>query len=506
MQIGKRVCGLGVVALACAAGLASAGPDVIVGDLHQVTQHATSAGYPTLGFTMGTYSCNIGDARLNWFQAPDARHPVIGQGMYRYSPTNGGRFEHIGMSFVKHGFFALSNTLCATCNDPTNGTQLGVGCSDPYSTSNNSSQGSLGPRSQINAATGVNPGNWSGPISGNPSYNLPAAGTDARAVARRGQVAKTDLDPALNPGAVYVFEGQYVAQDDTTAGNGHNNNSYRRVYVTYTSASNITLNYTSGASTSATRRQKPAIEAWREFGTGVTVVGTPYSTPAVLTRDQNLADPYTMISGDGRVALGYKVTDLGGNQWQYEYALQNLTSHRCVSSFVVPMDSGASATTVGFHGVSHHSGDDSIYDNAAWNDVKTPTELSWSAPTPPVGKEANAIRWGTLYNFRFISNRPPVNGQVTLGLFRPGAPTTVAIAAQVPDNSPPTCVADYDDGSGTGTPDGGVDISDLLYYLGLFDAGNLDADIDDGSGTGTSDGGVDISDLLYFLVRFDLGC
>ncbi len=32
------------------------------------------------------------------------------------------------------------------------------------------------------------------------------------------------------------------------------------------------------------------------------------------------------------------------------------------------------------------------------------------------------------------------------------------------------------------------------------------ADLDDGSGTGTPDGGVDISDLLYFLVRFDAGC
>ncbi len=72
--------------------------------------------------------------------------------------------------------------------------------------------------------------------------------------------------------------------------------------------------------------------------------------------------------------------------------------------------------------------------------------------------------------------------------------------------STPPCVADVDNGSGTGTPDGGVDISDLLYYLTLFDAGNIAADLDNGSGTGTPDGGVDISDLLYFLVRFDLGC
>jgi hypothetical protein len=68
------------------------------------------------------------------------------------------------------------------------------------------------------------------------------------------------------------------------------------------------------------------------------------------------------------------------------------------------------------------------------------------------------------------------------------------------------CVADFDDGSGTGTPDGGVTIDDLLYYLTLFEAGDVDADVDDGSGTNTPDGGVTIDDLLYFLVRFEAGC
>ena len=68
------------------------------------------------------------------------------------------------------------------------------------------------------------------------------------------------------------------------------------------------------------------------------------------------------------------------------------------------------------------------------------------------------------------------------------------------------CPADFDDGSGTGTPDGGVGIEDLLYYLAIFDAGVVAADLDDGSGTGTADGGVGIEDLLYFLVRYDGGC
>jgi hypothetical protein len=68
------------------------------------------------------------------------------------------------------------------------------------------------------------------------------------------------------------------------------------------------------------------------------------------------------------------------------------------------------------------------------------------------------------------------------------------------------CLADLDCGNGTGTPDGGVDINDLLYFLTQFEAGTETADLDDGSGTGTTDGGVDINDLLFFLIRFQSGC
>lgn len=68
------------------------------------------------------------------------------------------------------------------------------------------------------------------------------------------------------------------------------------------------------------------------------------------------------------------------------------------------------------------------------------------------------------------------------------------------------CPADLDGGSLNGTPDGGIDINDLLYFLVAFEGGTLSADLDDGSGTGTHDGGVDISDLLYFLIHFEAGC
>jgi hypothetical protein len=70
----------------------------------------------------------------------------------------------------------------------------------------------------------------------------------------------------------------------------------------------------------------------------------------------------------------------------------------------------------------------------------------------------------------------------------------------------PACPADVDDGSGTGTPDGGVTIDDLIYYLSLFELGDIGADLDDGSGTGTPDGGVTIDDLIFYLTHFEAGC
>jgi len=70
----------------------------------------------------------------------------------------------------------------------------------------------------------------------------------------------------------------------------------------------------------------------------------------------------------------------------------------------------------------------------------------------------------------------------------------------------PTCFADLDDGSGLGAPDGGIGIEDLLYFLGAYNAGSLEADVDDGSGTTTLDGGVGIEDLLHYLTLYSAGC
>lgn len=374
----------------------ASGPDVIVGNLHQTNSYGSSGGIAA--FSVGTISCNIGDVWLNWFSNTN-QHPVIGQNMFRLKD---GKFEQIGQGWLKHGFFALSETLCSGpggCSGDPSGQHLGVGCSDPYSADLNGQQSNLGPRSQVNPFTG----NYPYPFS------APAA---PPVIGRRVQVPISDLDPTLNAGALYFVEGQYVSPDDSAAGNQNNNASYRPINV-LGSGSSYTLQLAG-----QTQRQKAGIRAWQDTDPSVT-----------LTNVQ--------LPSDGLLILGAKATDLGGGIWRYEYALQNLNSDRAVGSFEVPVFSGAAFANVGFHDVHSHSGEP--YSNADWPSEVSGPVIRWATETFAQNANANAIRWGTLYNFRFDVNLPPVTGEVTIGLFKPGTPATVLATTVVPEGAPPDC-------------------------------------------------------------------
>jgi hypothetical protein len=112
---------------------------------------------------------------------------------------------------------------------------------------------------------------------------------------------------------------------------------------------------------------------------------------------------------------------------------------------------------------------------------------------------------GQLHGF-YTNNASYYNGSAwSLFAFSQDPNTGVAnYVAKI--SSAQLCFADLDGGSGDGVPDGGVDINDLLYFLGAFERGGPAADLDNGSGTGTRDCGVDINDLLFFLGRFENGC
>ncbi len=374
---------LGYAALVASAQTRTNGPDVIVGDLLDINKWGTIGN--TTSYSIGTTSCNIGSATIAWVSSTN-RHPVIAQNMYR---LKNGRFEMIGQGWLKHGFTALTQSLCHSCSGQ-GGSVLGVGCSDPYSAGLNGSQGNLGPKFEVNAWTGV--------------FAFPhfARSQTGDAIYKRIQVSNDDFNPSLNPGAIYFAEGQYITQDDAQffgqadgGSNGNNNASYERLSVGALSGGGYIV-----SATGPTFRLLPAIMAW------------PANDPGAQVR-------IVQVPSEGRFYLGWKTTDLGGGRWHYEYALYNLNSHRGANSFSVP-NRGGTLSNIEFRDIAYHSGERQV--GTDWTNSTAGNAITWSTETWTTANDltANALRWSTLYNFRFDSTRPPTNGNVTIGLFRPG--------------------------------------------------------------------------------------
>ena len=366
----------------CLAGTRSMGPDVIIADLQSVRYYGAVGDIH--GYAVGTHACNLGTERADWIQHLN-RHPVIVQNMYRLKDD---RFEQIGMSWVKHGFFAVSWSLCGPCNDETTGTQLGVGCSDPYSASLNGVQSNMSRRSDVNAHTGYFPYPWSAP-------------PPDPVIGKRLQVHADDLNPDLNVGARYFVQGHYVTPGDAAAGNSNNNATYRPVVVIALAPDEYDVD---PDPTRPTQRGQPAIRAWQDT-------------------DPDVVETNVQVPGEGLFIVAGKATDLGTAEWRYSYAVQNLNSDRSCGSFSVPLPEGANVTNIGFHDVFYHSGE--IYDMTDWSAVVENDIITWSTDSYAENPYANALRFSTLYNFYFDANVDPYINTVTLGLFKPGNPTEV---------------------------------------------------------------------------------
>lgn len=373
------------------------GPDVTFCELYGLAQFGSTG--DIVGLSLATTSWNVGDRDLLWYRSPDPRHPFIVMNLYRLME---GKFEQIGQSWIKHGFFALSNTQCGgSCtheNGHRGGQWLGIGCTDTYGASLNASQSGLGPRYEVNPWTGE----WEYEDS---VFDL--GGPPNNGIRRRLQVYDDDLDPAMNEGATYYGEGYYVCLDDV---NVMNSVSWKPVTV-----SGRRGDWDFGMSNRGTRPTIGfAIDAW----------ATAQQT--LLAQEIPVVE---FESPDGRCILAAEATDLGGGRWHYEYALLNVDMDRQVGSFSIPVPSDADITNVGFHAVHHHDepfnlptwreGEGRVpIDNDPWDAVVSPTAITWST-------DGNPLRWGTLYNFRFDADVAPASTTATLGMFRPGTPETV---------------------------------------------------------------------------------
>ncbi len=433
------LCAGGLAGAPAAADFLTSGPDVIVGDLYDLAHWGSSGGIHA--YSVGTISCNIGDEPLYW-QSWSSLRPVIGQTMYR---LKAGRFEQLGQSWLKWAFLALNQDFCGDCIYPGSGSLLGVNCSDPYSASLNGSQSSLGPKSVVNPFTGELPATHAFPGSG--------------VIDGRLQVFTIDVDPLSNPGALYFVEGQYVSPDDAAAGNLHNNASWRQIWVE--SDLDVTFTRPVGGGSSATVRMQPVIEAWRAFdpNVGLTIVDIP---------------------DEGRVYVAWKATELGDGSWNYEFAVQNLNSDRAVGGFIVHLPDGAGLTNIGFHDVAYHSGEP--YSGTDWTPTTGADYVRWDTLTYAEDPNANALRWGTLYNFRFRGPMDPsLITEAELVLFKPGTPESVVVPLPRPT-----------DNDGCATP---ALITDGAYY---FD--NTTADSDGPAEPGCGFDGVEDADLWYEYV------
>lgn len=441
----------------------SQGPDVIVGVVSQdtISNYASDGTYEA--FSVGTTSCNLGNQPLSW-QSSGVNHPVIGQNLFRLKLVNGSRrFEQLGYSWLKHGFFALSeNACCASCAG-TSGSTLGVGCSDPYTSGRNGGQSSLGPKWAVNATTGVHTHVSSPGFTGS--------------VARRLKVAIADLEASNGSGDVnatrYFVECQYIAADDAASGNKNNNASYRPVSVTGSGTS------WSFGNLGTTQREKAGILAWKA------------TDPTVSE-----ANMVTQESG-GLTALvitAAQATNLGNGTWHYEYAIQNLNSDRSIGSFRVPIRPDATVTNIGFRDVDYHSGDGPggvNYDGTDWPAQVADAGVTWATATEAENPNANALRWGMMYNFRFDADVPPWPGKgtITAGYFKAGIGTSVSALTVVPD----PCMR------GDMNMDGFVDARDIEVFIDkMINLGPSFQELCAGDLEAVRDGGIDADDLPNF--------
>src|SRR5437867_11714059 len=393
------------------------GPDVIIGELIGLEQSQTGSVGGRVGLALGTDACNKGTIDVDWFALPSNDHPFIPQNVYRMSggADNSQQFEQIGQSWGKHAFTAASSNTCGFGCNGVGGSHLGSGCSDAYGAGLNGSQTGIGSRAWVNPFTGSFVGstanNHSGHVHDVTSHPI--------------LVDTGDLIPAQNQGATYFAEAEYIVrheycwcQSHPGQCNMYNNASYHQYTV---SGGPTTFSF---CALGSTVREQPAIMAW----TGATV-------------NQLEPDP----GNDGIWFMGYKVSNPSTGVWHYEYALYNQNLDRAIQSFSVPIGSGVNVSNIGFHAPIQHPGwandgtfNNQGYSSTPWTVTQASDSITWNSETFAQNQNANAIRYGTLYNFRFDADQAPNPTNSTVGFFKTGSPMPAVIMApgNVPAPSP----------------------------------------------------------------------
>jgi hypothetical protein len=352
---------------------------------------------------------NVGTANVPWYSkftnlgVPpwNDQHPFLVWQMLR---SNAGVLEPLGRSDLKHAFLTV-NVGCdaGACTDSH---ILGLGCTDVYGTSTNNSTSSLAPRSEVTASTGI----WNHCNGVSSHFDTDGDcvqdffGSGENALTHGLKAAETDLQTA---GALYYVEAFYIIRNDV---NIFNSMGYRQVAPS--KPSGVWTFPTVGA-----YAQGPALNAW------VNPV-----TPGA-NADNRLLD-----TGEGRVQLAVRVTDVAGSpgRKRYAYALQNHDFDRQIKSFRVPFNTALGT----IDNIAYADGDGFAAND--WTAVIDASGITWTAPTattPPA-----EIDYATLVSFRFDSDQTAAAAQSILGVFEAGAagsPMALQVQTLAPGIPPP---------------------------------------------------------------------
>ncbi|MCK6455148.1 MAG: hypothetical protein L6Q92_01260 [Phycisphaerae bacterium] len=395
--------------------------DVALGEFFDLAIPTGGRVAPNNGTTTTTVSCNVGTERVDWRAQMNPNHPFITFELYR---LESGRLVQIGISWTKHGFFALDQSLCSTCTDPNGGSGvfLGVNCSDTYSTANNANRNYLGPRTEIDPwnATWQPCGSYFDNAWGTIDNDCLQSGTAPtfNGTSHRMIVHDDDINPALHAGAIYYTEGVYIIKNDANRGN---NIGWRRIGIGGSPGAYTFTNQNPDGTTMSNNHAGRV----PQYGPALNVWGSHR-----VTLNANAA-----VFNDGEVYVATQATDLGGGTWHYEYAVYNYNYTAAVREFSIPMPPCGVVSNVGFRDWKY-SQPVTPGDAASANDVDG-TDWTYFPGAGMIGwrddSGTNPIRWGQLFNFWFDCNLAPAASTVTVTSATVTSPPTLSGALQGPN-------------------------------------------------------------------------
>lgn len=377
--------------------------DVTLSDMSSVSQNGigTVNGRSVVVVTPSATLKNVGTANVPWFQkftnlgVPpwNDQHPLL---VWQMTRSTGDFFEPIGRSDVKHAFTTL-NIGCdaGACTDSR---ILGLGCSDIYSSGTNNSNNAQAPRKEITAltATWAHCGGIASHFDTNGDCAQDFTGSGENAFTHGLKAAESDL---MLAGASYYVEAFYIIRNDV---NIFNSMGYRQVAPA-----------------------KPGA-TWTFPTVGAYTLGPPVNTWVNPTTPGANADNRVLDTGEGRVQLVVKVTDVAASpgRKRFAYALQNHDFDRQIKSFHIPFDpTGATITNIVYADGDGFAAND-------WTATTDATGITWTAPTgttPPA-----PVDYSALVAFRFDIDRTAVPATSTLGIFEAGPTSELTLQSLAP--------------------------------------------------------------------------